>query len=183
MVEESRDRSADDSAIYERIRARMLGMFGQKPWVQDVIQTAFESFLRKKHTFRGEGSMEAFADAIAMNAARDCMRRRKRKHFFLSLFAEHGPWSPLTPTPEAETEDRDRIRRLQAIMESLGPKYRIPYLLYYVENVKIAEIAEIEGVSEEAIRKRITRARARIRDLAREDPVLAEWLETTRGVE
>lgn len=183
MVDKSKDKNSDDSAIYERIRTRMLGMFGQKPWVQDVIQTAFESYLRKKHTFRGEGSIEAFSDSIALNAARDCMRRQKRKHLVLSLFAEHGQWAPLTPTPESETEDRDRIRRLQSILESLGPKYRIPYLLYYVENVKIAEIAEIEGVSEEAIRKRITRARARIRSLARDDPVLAEWLDTTGGME
>jgi RNA polymerase sigma-70 factor (ECF subfamily) len=183
VVDASKRRRSDHAAIYERMKARMLGMFGQRPWVQDVIQTAFESFLRKEHTFRGEGRIEAFADAIVLNAARDHMRRQKRSSFFLSLFAEHDEWPPLTRTPEAETADRDRIRRLQTILESLGPRYRLPYLLYYVENMPLAEIARVEGVSEEGIRKRITRARARIHSLARKDPVLAEWLETFRGEE
>lgn len=176
-VVDAKDPEPDHAAIYGRMKARMLGMFGQSPWIQDVIHSAFETFLNKAHTYRGEGSLGAFADAIALNAARDAMRRQRRSSLLLSVFTERPTWPPLTPTPEAETADRDRIRRLQSILESMSPKYRLPYLLHNVENMPISDIARVEGVSEDAIRKRLTRARTEIHRRARKDPVLAEWLE------
>jgi RNA polymerase sigma-70 factor (ECF subfamily) len=168
----------DYSRIYEKMRTRMLRLFGHQPWLQDVIHNAFETFLHKKHTFRGQGTIESFAERIALNTARNQMRLQKRTALVHDLVRQSPQWPGLTPTPEAETEDRDRIRRLTAVLERLRPGYRIPYLLYHVENRSIREIASVVDATEAAIRKRIARAKSQIHKLARKDPVLAEWLDS-----
>ena len=173
----------DAASVYERMRSRMLRLFGRQPWMEDVLQSAFEVFLRKRHTFRGEGSMEAFADAIAINTARDWMRRQRRSVILHELVSDRGDWPALTPGPAEEAEGRDRIRRLKVILSRLRPKHRMAYLLYYVENRTVAEIASLEGASEDAIRKRIERARQEIHARAGRDPVLADLLDGTKEAE
>ncbi len=171
----------EEERLYGRMMSRMLGLFGHRPWVADVVHSAFETFLRKRDTWRGEGSIEAFADAIALNAARDCMRRQRLTAIWDALTSGQDDWPALAPSPEAETADRDRVRRLQAVLEKIGPKLRIPYLLRNVEGMAIEDIARIEGASVQAVRKRITRARAKVHARALKDPVLKEWLAGIEG--
>ena len=159
----------------------MLRLFGPQAWLDDVLQTAIEAFLRKKHTYRGEGSLAAFADAIALNTARDWMRKQRRTVLVREMYAERGPWPAPSMGPVDEMEDRDRIRRLKVILERLKPDSRIAYLLYHMENRTVPEIAEIAGATEAAIRKRISRAREEIHRRARRDPVLTEWLDNVRN--
>lgn len=158
----------------------MLRLFGPQTWLDDVLQSAIETFLRKKHTYRGEGSLEAFADSIALNTARDWMRKQRRTVLMRELVAERGAWPAPSPGPAEEMQDRDRIRRLNLILGRLRPKLRMAYLLYNMENKNVDEIAELEGASPAAIRKRISRARDEIHRRARTDPVLAEWLDNIR---
>lgn len=155
----------------------MLGLFGHQGWIEDVVNSAFQSFLEARHTLRDEASAQAFADRIALNAARDRMRSQRRRTFLDEIFLGAPTWMPLAPTPDVHTRDRDLIRRLNDVMTHLGPRIRLPYLLYHVEGRTVAEIARIEGATEHAIYKRIARARAEIRRRARQDPVLSEWLD------
>lgn len=171
----------DLDAVYERMRRRMLRLFGHQVWLDDALQSAFEVFLRKRHTYRGEGSIEAFGEAIALNVARDWMRKQRRTILVHEIVAERGAWPSLTPGPAEEAEHRDRIRRLKLVLARLRPGLRMAYLLYHTENRTVAEIAEIEGATEAAIRKRIERARNEIHARARKDPVLKEWLEGMRS--
>jgi RNA polymerase sigma-70 factor (ECF subfamily) len=170
------DGPEDHAGIYERMGSRMLRLFGHQPWLQDVVQGAFEAFLEKRHTLRDPSRENAFADRIALNHARDEMRRHKRASVVNDIIRTQADWPVLTPTPESVVQDRDRIRRLTVILEKLDPKYRMAYLLYHVQGNTIAEIAEMEGIGEEGVRKRIARARKQIHGRARKDPVLAEWL-------
>lgn len=46
---------------------------------RDAVQEAFAKALRKRRRFRGEGTLEAWAWRIVVNAARDAGRRRRRQ--------------------------------------------------------------------------------------------------------
>lgn len=171
----------DDAGIYERMKARMLRLFGHQPWIEDVIHTAYAKFMQSRGSFRGEGSLEAFADRIALNTARDVMRRQKRTAIVHDLLRQAPRWPSLPPSPDVQTEERERMRRLHHLLERLDPIYRIPYLLYHVENRTLEEIAFLENVTTEAIKKRLTRARRKLHARARKDPVLREWLDGIEG--
>lgn len=167
----------DLEEIYVRMRRRVFRMFGYMDDIEDIVQAAMEAFVKAKSTFRGEGSIESFAEAITSNVARTYMYRHRRTAVLHAMVAEHEPWPALEPAPSEKAERRDKVRRLLSIIESLRPKYRMAVTLYYIEGKSIEEIARTERCSENAAYVRISRGRKEIRSLAQRDPVLAEMLE------
>jgi RNA polymerase sigma-70 factor (ECF subfamily) len=171
------DSQPDLDEIYARMRRRVFRMFGYRDDIEDIVQAAMEAFVKAKSTFRGEGSIEGFAEAITANVARTWMYKHRRVAAVHAMVAEHEPWPKLEPAPSEEAERKDKLRRLLAIIERLKPKYRMAVLLYYVEGKSVAEIAKSEGCTENAAYVRISRGRKEIRRRAKRDPVLAEMLE------
>jgi RNA polymerase sigma-70 factor (ECF subfamily) len=171
----------DLDAIYRRMRRLAFRLLGTRSDAEDVVQVAMESFLKARQSFRGEGSIEAFADGIVANVARNWMRRQRRGILAREVVADREDWPDRTAGPAEEAENRDRLRRLAEILRRLKPKYRMAYLLYHVEGKTVGEIARIEETSESAVRTRILRARREIQRRAKRDPVLSEWLDAVGG--
>jgi RNA polymerase sigma-70 factor (ECF subfamily) len=64
-----------------------------------------------------------------------------------------------------ETLQRKELREaLSKALASLEPKYRQVVVLRYIQHLSIAETAETLGLSGEAVRTRLHRARLRMRD-------------------
>lgn len=166
-------------AIYGRVRRRVLRLLGHQDGVEDIVQTAMESFVRASREDRVERSQEAYIDTIATNAVYSWLRRKRRRSLLQEMVAVHERWPEITSCPEKEVENWDRFRRLVEIIEKLKPAHRIAYMYFHVENRSVPDIARLEGTSESAIRTRILRARREIHRRALGDPVLSEWLRET----
>lgn len=68
----------------------------------------------------------------------------------------------------AEQPEPERAGVLEAVW-SLPEDYRIPVHLFYYEGMSVAEIAQVLGKREGAIRTRLFRARTMLRDTLREE--------------
>ncbi len=180
---ETPDIQPDLEAIYERMRKRVFRMFGYRDDVDDILQASMEAFVKARSSFRGEGSIEGFAEAIAMNVARTWMRRHYRANAIKALVTEQEPWQELPPGPSEEVERRNRLRRLLEILQRMKPRYRMAIQLYYIEGKPVDEIARIEGITTNAAYVRINRGRKDLRRRAGKDPVLAEMLREMGGDE
>lgn len=163
-------------ALYERMRRKVFRLLGYRQDIDDIVQAAMEAFLKSRSSFRGEGSIEGFADAIAANVARTWMRKQRRSVILHEMVARREDWPEFEETPAEEADRLDKLRRLMEILERIKPEYRIACVLYYLENKPVAEIARMEKTSENAVRLRILRGRRAIRKHAKRDPVLSEWL-------
>jgi RNA polymerase sigma-70 factor (ECF subfamily) len=172
----------DLEAIYDRMRRRVFRMLGYREDLADIVQAAMEAFLKSRSSFRGEGSIGGFADAIAANVARTWMYRQRRSNLIHAMVAEREPW-PEIEGPVDVADRKDKVRRLLEIIEGLKPSYRMAVMLYYIEGKPVSEIARTEGITENATYVRIMRGRREIRKRARKDPVLAEMLEEMGGDE
>jgi RNA polymerase sigma-70 factor (ECF subfamily) len=175
--------SPDLALIYERMRRLARRILGHTESLEDVVQTAMEEFVKSRSTFRGEGTIEAFADGILVNVARSWIRKKRTKTALMEVVTDEAEWPDLGSLPAEEAEGWDLFRRLLAIIERLKPDYRIACTLYYLERRSVDEIAAIEGVSSNTIRIRLHRARKDLHARARRDPVLAEWLEQAGAVD
>ena len=180
---EKPDSEPDLDAIYDRMRRRVFRMFGYRDDVDDIVQAAMEAFVKARASFRGEGSIEGFAEAITMNVARTWMRKHYRQNAIKAMVTEQEPWQELEPGPAEVTERRNRLRRLLEILQRMKPKYRMAVQLYYIEGKPVPEIARIEGITTNAAYVRITRGRNELRRRAGKDPVLAEMLREMGGDE
>jgi RNA polymerase sigma-70 factor (ECF subfamily) len=162
--------------IYRRMRRRVFRMFGYRNDLEDIVQAAMEKFVKARSSFRGEGSIEGFADAVAANVARTWMYKHRRASFVHAMFTETEEWPKLDEGPAEEVDRTDKIRRLLEILEGLKPAYRIPIVMYYIEGRSVAEIARTEGITDNAAYTRLARGRKQIHKRAGKDPVLAEMI-------
>ena len=143
--------------IVERYQApivRYLTRMTENPEVardlaQDTFLQAYQSILKT----RSELSLRAWLYRIATNNARQYHRRRRLLSFI--PFLDVGRSDPPGTKPFADRVD-ERIAIEEALLR-VPDEQRTCMVLHFVEGLRYREIAEIVGVSEEAVRKRVAR--------------------------
>ncbi|CAN5731885.1 sigma-70 family RNA polymerase sigma factor [soil metagenome] len=133
----------------------------------DVVQEAFFSAYRNLHRFHGI-SFRSWITRIALNAATDVLRLRKRRPVDPYPEWEDDSWQP--PADDAEGPEhtamlRSRDRALAAALARITPDQRTAILLYDIEGYDYQEIAEMQGVSLGTVKSRIHRGRLALHDL------------------
>jgi RNA polymerase sigma-70 factor (ECF subfamily) len=110
-----------------------------------------------------DGSVLPWLLVIATNAARTEHRSRRRWH---ALLRRVPPEAEGTPDPADEVADRlrdeQRMRELLALVRKLPRAEREALALCVWSGVAYPQAAAILGVTEGAVRSRVSRARARL---------------------
>jgi RNA polymerase sigma-70 factor (ECF subfamily) len=128
---------------------------------EDVVQDVFVRVLEHRGSLPVIRDMRVWLVRIAWNLAID-RRRRIRPEQFDEGFAE-GLVARDLPTDEALHEAR-RMRAVLQELERLPKAERNVLLLSAVEELGTAEMAEVLGRSESAVRALLFRARARLKE-------------------
>jgi RNA polymerase sigma-70 factor, ECF subfamily len=133
----------------------------------DAVQEAFFSCYRNLSRFRGD-SFRSWLTRIALNAATDILRYRKRRPADRFPEWEDDTWQP--PAGEEESPERQSMRRqtartLASAMSQITTDQRTAILLYDVEGYDYQEIADMTGVSLGTVKSRIHRGRLALREL------------------
>jgi RNA polymerase sigma-70 factor (ECF subfamily) len=128
---------------------------------EDVVQDVFVRVLQHRNALTGVREMRVWLVRIAWNLALD-RRRRVRPEQFDEGFADELVARDL-PADEALEEAR-RMRTVLREMERLPKMERQVLLLSAVEELGTAEMAEVLGRSESAVRALMFRARTRLRE-------------------
>jgi len=131
----------------------------------DVVQEAFFSAYRNLATFRG-GIVRSWLSRIAVNAAMDLQRARKRRPVQPYPELEDDSWQPPAgedADPERQVVTAERVNALNAALAAIGDDQRAAIVLFDVEGFDYAEIAEMTGVSLGTVKSRIHRGRLALR--------------------
>ena len=113
---------------------------------EDAVQETLLKYITKAPEFNGEEHRKAWLIKVAANISKNMlMFRLKRETVNLDDIENIG-------IGENDYETFELIMSLPA-------KQKVVMTLYYVEGYRSAEIAEIIGISEDAVRKRIQKGR------------------------
>lgn len=146
---------------------------------EDVTQEAFLRAYKNLPRFRG-GRFRSWLLRIVANAARDELRRRKRRPQRSLDEARDDPDAvPLDPpdpgpSPEDVTLQGELRRVLERALGELPDDWRMVVLLSDVHGLSYQEVAESTGLALGTVKSRLSRARARLRDLLRDSGELTE---------
>jgi RNA polymerase sigma-70 factor, ECF subfamily len=141
----------------------------------DVLQDTLLAMARGLRDFRGASSVSTWLYTIARSY---CIKKRRRSRFApereLSLDAEAREEVRGLAHPGRGPDEALETRRLQEALArsiaSLEPKYRDVLVLRDVEGLPAGEVAQVMGLSVQAVKSRLHRARASVRE--RVAPVL-----------
>jgi RNA polymerase sigma-70 factor (ECF subfamily) len=128
---------------------------------EDVVQDVFVRVLEHRRSLTAVRDMRVWLVRVAWNLAID-RRRRIRPEQFDEGFAESLVARNL-PADEALHEAR-RLKSVLRELERLPKAERNVLLLSVVEELGTAEMAEVLGRSESAVRALLFRARTRLRE-------------------
>jgi RNA polymerase sigma-70 factor (ECF subfamily) len=133
----------------------------------DAVQEALFSCYRNLDRFRGD-SFRSWLTRIALNAATDVLRYRKRRPADPYPEWEDEAWQP--PAGEEASPEKSAMRRqtaqaLNTAMAEITSDQRTAILLYDVEGFDYQEIADMTGVSLGTVKSRIHRGRLALREL------------------
>jgi RNA polymerase sigma-70 factor (ECF subfamily) len=178
---------AGETALFEilmrrhnqRIYRIVRGILDNDGEAEDVMQDAYVRAYQYLRQFEGRSTFVTWLTRIAMHEAFARSERLKRQ---TSLDAgEVLADMKLTPTssdsPERNVANRELKSALEAAISLLPPKYRTVMMVRDVEELSTAEAARVLEISEEAVKVRLHRARALVRQaLYRQSGVCAREL-------
>lgn len=131
-------------------------ILGNPQDVQDVLQEVMLKVLQKMPEFHDSEHEKAWLLRVTINLCKDMLRFRFR-HQYIQI-----------DELEIEAADTDDRQLLQEIIQ-LPSRWRIVLLLHYVEGYSLKEIADILAVSENAVKKRMQRAKAGLKKKLQSD--------------
>ena len=128
--------------------------------VEDVAQQVFVVVHRKLSRFDGRCKVRTWLFAIARRTVADYRKRSHRRH---EVTISRPPDPPDRPT-QADRLELDQAREiLEAALEELDDEKRSVFILYELEELPMAEIAEAIGVPLQTAYSRLYAARERVR--------------------
>jgi RNA polymerase sigma-70 factor (ECF subfamily) len=182
--------AGDDAAFEKLVRSfggRMLAvarrMLRSEEDAQDALQEAFLSAFRAIGGFKGDARLSTWLHRIVVNAALMKLRSRKRGpetaiEELLPRYLEDGhhetppaEWRETGPSVIEKAELRQLVRDSIA---RLPENYRTVLLLRDIEELDTQETAQMLGISQNAVKIRLHRARQALQGLL--DPHLREAL-------
>lgn len=141
-----------------RLMSLSLKMLASRSDAEDVVQEAFASAWLSLKKFDLSQPFEPWLTTIALNKARDALRRRRTARLFGGKTDGLEVPSPAA-APDVEVEDRSLLADVQRSIARLPTRLREPFVLVVLEGWSQAEAATLLSVSEKTVETRIYRAR------------------------
>jgi len=149
---------------YQRpIAAYVYRMVGDYDSALDLTQEVFIKVYASLERYRPEYKFSTWIYKIAHNAAVDHLRRYSTREQALVSDCEGTaydlPIESNRPTPEQESERRERRAEIEAVVDQLPPAYRELVVLRHSHDLSYDEIAEVTALPLGTVKNRLFRAR------------------------
>ncbi|HEX3770080.1 MAG TPA: RNA polymerase sigma factor [Polyangiaceae bacterium] len=146
------------SALLPRVRNLVRYLVRGDDDVEDIVQDALVTIVRRLGTYRAEGPLEAWVDRLVARATFAELRRRGQRRRVEPAVGEASGAS------SGPTQDEYLLRRrVVAALDRLPEPQRHALVLHHVLEMNVREIGEELGVSAETVRSRLRLARAKLR--------------------
>jgi RNA polymerase sigma-70 factor, ECF subfamily len=131
---------------------------------ETLTQDCFFNAYKSRNSFRGDSSVNTWLMRIAVNAVRKSARNR-RLQFWRQV--QHSAMDPSALgdcladgriSQEARTLVQERVRAVWETTRNLSDRQRTVFLLRFMEDMDIPEIAQATGLTENAVNVHLFRA-------------------------
>jgi RNA polymerase sigma-70 factor (ECF subfamily) len=140
---------------------------GGGPNLEDVVQRVFLELINSIHTVRNPDALSGWVNRVSTFVVSKELRRTRRARWL--SFVEEPPDRPV----RASQDTALLLPRVRAVFQKMRKTDRIVFVMRFVEEADVAEIADTFEWSVTTARRRIRRARDVFLKKAMRDPSLA----------
>jgi len=156
----------DFDAVVRLLRPKIfrfaLASLRDRDAAETVTQDCFVKAYLARGQFRNECSLQTWLMQIAVNLVRDRTRNRRLqfwKHRRQIVDVDFEEWlADRGRDPEALTSTREQVRGIWRAAASLPERQRTVFLLRFVEEMELLEIAAATGMKEGTVKTHLFRA-------------------------
>lgn len=163
------------SRVFDRFEADVNRIvwrcLGADPEHDDIVHEVFIAVLQGMHRVRRSASLRSWVLSVAVNVSRSELRRRRTRRRYGS---RDEP--PEVADPGVDPEARATLAKVYAILDRFPADERIAFVLRFVEQHALDDVAEMIGCSLATAKRRIAKASRRFEKLAGRDPDLGRRL-------
>ncbi len=153
-----------------RIFRFLMASLGDRDVAESLTQDCFLKAYNARQQFRGESSLSTWLTRIALNLVRDHLRSRrirfwqKTRDSALDLI-DISDWIPdPRNTPETTCLQQERVKEIWGAVEKLSRQQRMVFILRFVEELELSEIAETTGMNTSTVKSHLYRALRIVRE-------------------
>ena len=147
----------------------------------DLAQLALFEIVRTIDRYRGDCSLDTWAQTVAAHVVFKYIRRRRteRRIFADALGDDEVPAAPMGM--ERRSLSRDILHRVSNHLQKMNEGRAWTYVMHDLKGYELKEIAEMTQVSLAAAQSRLVRGRRDLHKRIAADPELAEMLKLREG--
>jgi len=123
--------------------------------VEDIVQETFYKYMTTEMAFDSDNHKRAWLLKVSQNKCKDLLRSHKIRAYVPYEEVEES----LISKTDVEKNDIEELLKI----EELDYKYKSVIMLYYYEEYSIEEVANILDLSVVAVKKRLQRAREKVK--------------------
>jgi len=150
--------------IVDRYKNRLMNtiirMVSSQQEAEDIVQETFLRAYQHRNSFDFRHCFSTWLYTIALNLARNELRKRKRFKFF-DIFDMQGHESEISVEMKLPS---NLSKVLEKAIESLPDKYKTAFILRDIQEQPYEEVAKIMSIPLGTVKSRVNRARALLRD-------------------
>jgi RNA polymerase sigma-70 factor, ECF subfamily len=161
------------TAVVAKHRAQIFRFLLSSTRDVDLAETLTQECFLKAHRnwkhFRGESSAMTWLMRIAINLQKDHWRNRRMQFWRRTQthavdLDEASEWLPSGErSAEQKLLARERVGQVGKAVDGLSERQRTVFLLRFVEEMELKEIAAATGINEGTVKAHLSRALARVR--------------------
>lgn len=156
--------------MVHRMLKRALGYDSE---IEDLAQQVFMALFDRVRTLQDPTALKAFIISITTHTIRYELRRRTvRRWVRLGGTDDAAALPTVHPDPEA----REALVRFYRVLDRLTSQDRTAFVLRFMEELELVEVAAAMGVSLATVKRRLAKARRRVLLLVERDPALQGYL-------
>ena len=128
--------------------------------VEDLTQEVFLRVFTRPRAIREPAALREFVMAVAVRVLKGELRYRWIRRWV--RLSDSGQLPDRPAAPDSDEAARHALRRCYAILDGLGARERAAFLLRYLEEMTVSEVAERMAISHSTAKRLITRGIAKV---------------------
>lgn len=149
--------------LFRRVERVCRALLRNSEEALDARQLSIVEILRSAHGFRGASTLERWADRITVRTALRAAASERRAH----RTPVDLEWDTAHPTHE-------NVLLARQYLDALSERQRMVLVMRHGLEYSIEDIAEMAGISQNAVKDRLLRARGNMRRMCRREQLLVE---------